>query len=77
MIQKFLEECDLCHLMFGACKNIGNGIHFRCRDLEIRFSARINHGEDKVVRKEYEETDTSSQPLQSLGGHRRRPLDSF
>lgn len=77
MIQEFLGECDLCHLTFGACENIGNDIHFRCRDLEIRFSARINHGGDNVVRKEYGETYTSSQSLQSLGGHRRRPLGSF
>lgn len=45
--------------------------------LEISFSARINHGGDNVERREYKETDNSSQPLQSLGGHRRRPLDSF
>lgn len=60
MIQEFLEECVLCHLTFGACENIRNGIHFRFRDLEIRFSTRINHEKDNVVRKKYGETDTSS-----------------
>lgn len=63
----------MCHLTFRACENIGNGIHFRCRDLEISFSARINRGGDNVERKEYRETDTSSQSLQSLEGTEEDP----